>query len=96
MRTSGIVLDDRRLEMILAETPDRDRDAGQGDARSRLSPTRLQEPSALPADDPRFDSLDARYHAMLAQLLGRLVWSARIQFPRPKLQPDAGSAPWTP
>ena len=72
-RTAGIVLDERRLGMILAETQAVIETLG----KAMLDPTLADEPQAspvLPANDPRFDALDARYHVMLAQLLGRQVW----------------------
>jgi uncharacterized tellurite resistance protein B-like protein len=77
-RPAGIVLDDRRLSAILAETQIVIETLG----KAMLDPAiadEPQEPPALPVNDPRFESLDARYHAMLAQLLGRPVWD-RLEF----------------
>ena len=72
------MLDDRRLSAILAETQIVIETLG----KAMLDPVTLEESperTTLPANDPRFESLDARYHAMLAQLLGRPVW-ARLDF----------------
>jgi uncharacterized tellurite resistance protein B-like protein len=71
--SAGIVLDDRRLSAILAETQIVIETLGKA-MLDPESPEDSQEPTTLPANDPRFEALDARYHAMLAQLLGRPVW----------------------
>ena len=76
--SAGIVLDDRRLSAILAETQIVIETLG----KAMLDPDSSKdspEPTTLPANDPRFEALDARYHAMLAQLLGRPVWQ-RLEF----------------
>jgi uncharacterized tellurite resistance protein B-like protein len=72
-RPAGIMLDERRLGTILAETQVVIETLG----KAMLDPAVPDEPlerSALPPNDPRFDALDARYHAMLARLLGQRVW----------------------
>ncbi len=79
-RPAGLVLDDRRLSAILAETQIVIETLG----KAMIDPVLADEPPevelpALPANDPRFESLNARYHAMLAQLLGRPVWE-RLEF----------------
>jgi uncharacterized tellurite resistance protein B-like protein len=72
-RPAGLVLDEHRLGLILAETQVVIETLG----KAMLDPTLADEPQAsrvLPANDPRFDALDARFHEMLAQLIGRQVW----------------------
>ncbi len=83
-RPVGLVLDERRLGAILAETQIVIETLG----KAMLDPGVADEPEtapALPLNDPRFDALDARYHAMLAQLLVRQAW------PRPEFNSLARS-----
>ncbi len=76
--SAGIVLDDRRLSAILAETQLVIETLGKA-MLDPDSPEESPELTTLPANDPRFEALDARYRAMLAQLLGRPVWE-RLEF----------------
>ncbi len=76
--SAGIVLDDRRLSAILAETQIVIETLGKA-MLDPDTPEETSEPATLAANDPRFESLDARYHAMLALLLGRPVWQ-RLEF----------------
>ena len=76
--SAGIMLDDRRVSAILAETQIVIETLGKA-MLDPDSPEESPEPTTLPANDPRFEALDARYHAMLAQLLGRPVWE-RFEF----------------
>ena len=70
---SGLVLDERRLGAILAETQIVIETLGKAMLETTVA-EEADEPPALPLNDPRFGTLEQRYHVMLAQLLARPVW----------------------
>ena len=75
-RRRAVVLDEALLKGRLAETEQVIMMLGKAMLEAP-TPEPTAPPVALPVSDDCLETLDVRYHAMLAQLLSRVVWQRR-------------------